>query len=51
MSFDQKKLKKPPLKDAQKTSNPLVFLTALSAQTAQTEEFMFQIARIDQLYI
>ena len=27
---------------AQKNSNPLFFLTASSAQTTQTEEFMFQ---------
>ena len=27
---------------AQKNSNPLFFLTASSAQTSQTEEFMFQ---------
>jgi hypothetical protein len=32
-------LKKPPSKVAQNSSNPLFFLTAL---TAQTEEFMFQ---------
>jgi len=37
--FDHKKLKKPPSKVAQKTSNPLFSLTGL---TAQTEEFMFQ---------
>ena len=40
--FDHKKLKKPPTKNAQKNSNPLFFLTARAAQTAQTEEFMFQ---------
>jgi hypothetical protein len=40
--FDRKKLKNPPSKVAQKTSNPLFFLTALIAQTAQTEEFMYQ---------
>ena len=40
--FALKKLKKPPSKVAQKNSNPLFFLTASSAQTAQTEEFMFQ---------
>ena len=34
--------KKPPLKVAQKNSNPLFSLTALTAQKAQTEEFMFQ---------
>ena len=37
-----KKLKKPPSKVAQKNSNPLFFITAWAAQTAQTEEFMFQ---------
>ena len=31
-----------PQKVAQKNSNPLFFLTALTAQTAQIEEFMFQ---------
>ena len=40
--FAHKKLKKPPSKVAQKNSNPLFFLTALTAQTATTEEFMFQ---------
>ena len=40
--FAHKKLKKPPSKLAQKNSNPLFFLTASSAQMAQTEEFMFQ---------
>ena len=35
-------MKKPPSKVAQKNSNPLFFLTALSCQTTQTEEFMFQ---------
>ena len=40
--FDHKKLKKPPSKVAQKNSNPLFSLTAWAAQTAQTEEFMFQ---------
>ena len=38
--FDHTKLKKNTLKVAQKHSNPLLFITAL---TAQTEEFMFQI--------
>jgi len=37
-----RQLKKPPSKVAQKNSNPLLFLTAWAAQTAQTEEFMFQ---------
>jgi hypothetical protein len=40
--FDNQKLKKPPSKVAQNPSNPIFFLTALTAQTAQTEEFMFQ---------
>ena len=40
--FAHKKLKKPPSKVAQNSSNPLFFLTALTAQTAQTEEFMLQ---------
>ena len=40
--FAHKKLKKPPSKVAQKNSYPLFFLTAWAAQTAQTEEFMFQ---------
>ena len=40
--FALKKLEKTPSKVAQKNSNPLFFLTASSAQTAQTEEFMFQ---------
>ena len=40
--FAHKKLKKPPSKVAQKNSNPLFFLTASTAQMAQTEEFMFQ---------
>ena len=35
-------MKKTPSKVSQKNSNPLFFLTASSAQTAQTEEFMFQ---------
>ena len=36
-------LKKPPSKVAQKYSNPLLFfLTASTAQIAQTGEFMFQ---------
>ena len=37
-----KRIKKPPSKVAQKNSNPLLFLTASTAQMAQTEEFMFQ---------
>ena len=41
-SFALKKLKKTPSKVAQINSNPLFFLTASSAQTSQTEEFMFQ---------
>ena len=40
--FAHKKLKKPPSKVAQNSSNPLFFLTALTDQTAQTEEFLFQ---------
>ena len=40
--FGHKKFKTPPTKVAQKTSNPLFFLTAQTAQTAQTEEFMLQ---------
>ena len=40
--FVHKKLKKPPTKVAQKNSNPLFFLSASTAQMAQTEEFMFQ---------
>ena len=40
--FCPQKLKKPPSKVAQKNSNPLFFLTTLTAQTAQTEEFIFQ---------
>jgi hypothetical protein len=40
--FSQKKLKKPFAKVAQKTSNPLFSLLPEAAQTAQTEEFMFQ---------
>ena len=40
--FAHKKLKKPPSKVAQNSSNPLFFITALTAQTAQTEEFLFQ---------
>ena len=35
-------MKKPPSKVAQNPSNPLFFLTAPTAQKAQTEEFMFQ---------
>ena len=40
--FAHKKLKKSLSKVAQKNSNPLFSLTALTAKTAQTEEFMFQ---------
>ena len=40
--FVHKKLKQPPSKVAQKNSDPLFSLTAWAAQTAQTEEFMFQ---------
>ena len=40
--FDRKKLKNPPSKVAQNFSNPLFFLTALTTQTAQTVEFLFQ---------
>ena len=40
--FGLQKVEKPPSKDAQKNSNPFFLLTASSAQTAQTEEFMFQ---------
>ena len=40
--FAHKKLKKPPTKVAQNSSNQLFFLTALTAQTAQTEESLFQ---------
>ena len=40
--FALKKLKKPPSKVAQNSSNPLFSLTASTAQMAQTEEFMFQ---------
>ena len=40
--FEHQKLKKPPSKVAQNSSNPFFFLTALIAQTAQTEEFLFQ---------
>ena len=40
--FAHNKFKKPPLKVAQKNSNPLFFLNASTAQMAQTEEFMFQ---------
>ena len=41
--FADKKLKKPPSKVAQKkTQIHFFFLTASSAQMAQTEEFMFQ---------
>ena len=35
-------MKKPPSKVAQNSSNPLFSLTALTAQKAQTEEFMFK---------
>ena len=41
--FAHKKLKKPPSKVAQKNSNPLFCFTAWAAQTAQKEEFVFQI--------
>ena len=40
--FALKKLKKPPSKVAQISSNPLFSLAASTAQIAQTEEFMFQ---------
>ena len=40
--FDHQKLKEPPSKVAQNSSNPLFFLTALTAQTAQTEKFLSQ---------
>ena len=40
--FCPQKVEKTPSKVAQKNSNPLFFLTAWAAQTAQTEEFMFQ---------
>ena len=40
--FAHNKLKKPPSKVAQKNSNPLFSLLPRSAQTAETEEFMFQ---------
>ena len=40
--FCQQKVKKPPSKVAQNSSNPLFFLTALTAQMATTEVFMFQ---------
>ena len=41
--FALKKLKKTPSNVAQKNSNPLFFsLLPWAAQTAQTEEFMFQ---------
>ena len=39
-NFVQQKLKKPPSKVAQNSSNPLLFLTSLSSKMAQTEEFM-----------
>ena len=39
MTNDHQKLKKPPSQVAQNSSNPLFFLTALTAETAQ---FMFQ---------
>ena len=35
--FDHQLLKKPPSKVAQNSTNPNFFLTALTAQTAQTE--------------
>ena len=41
-TFCPQKVEKTPSKVAQKNSNPLFFLTAWAAQTAQTEEFMFQ---------
>ena len=40
--FALKKLKKPPSKVAQNSSNPLFPLTASTAQMAETEEIMFQ---------
>jgi hypothetical protein len=40
--FAHKKLKRPPSKVAQNSSHPLFSLTALTAQTATTEEFIFQ---------
>ena len=40
--FAPENMKKTPSKVGQNSSNPLFFLTALTAQTAQTEEFMFQ---------
>ena len=40
--FWPQKVEKTTLKVAQKNSNPLFFLTAWAAQTAQTEEFMLQ---------
>ena len=52
--FVFKKLKKPPSKVAQKNQHPLFSLLPWAAQTAQTEEFMFQnskIRLIEQLYI
>jgi hypothetical protein len=49
--FAPKKLKKPPSKVAQKYSNPLFFLTASTAQMAQTEELCSKMWPIDQLYI
>ena len=42
-------MKKPPSKGAQKYSN--FFYPYIAAQTAQTEEFMFQMRLIDQLYM
>ena len=40
--FCPQKVEKTPSKVAQKNSNPLFFLNAWPAQTAQTEEFIFQ---------
>ena len=40
--FAHKKLKKTPSKVAQNFSNSLFFLMTLTAQTAQTEEFLVQ---------
>ena len=41
-NFDHQKLKKPPSKVAQNSSNPLFFLTALTAHMAQTKDSLFQ---------
>ena len=51
--IDYKKLKKHPQKLLRKTQIHFFFLTAWAAQTAQTEEFIFQNVAyyIDQLYI